>query len=491
MELHPIPLPGPAGGLPTAFALAAYTACQAAIVLYAAHRWTLVRRGRPAPPPPAPADWPHVTVQLPVYNEPLVIGRLIDAACSLDYPRDRLEVQVLDDSTDDTGPLAAAAVARWRARGVNALHLRRGSREGYKAGALAAGLLSARGELLAVFDADFVPAPDFLRRLVPRFADPRVGLVQARWGHLNSDRSPLTAAQATLLDAHFLLEHASRMDRGLFLNFNGTAGVWRRTCIEQAGGWSHDTLTEDLDLSYRAQLAGWKFVFDENVVVPAELPVSMAAFKSQQRRWVTGAIQTARKLLPAVWRSALPLAVKAEATIHLTSNVVYPLLLALGLLMLPVLLARPTLPPAVALALQLATVALGVLPVAVFLARGQRAAGLPACEVPGRVLAALVIGAGLSLANAFAVLEGLTRRGGEFVRTHKTGDEGGAPRMRAPWRPGRGAIAELALALGFAAQMIWAAADGQPRAVPFLALLAAGLAWVGTGTRPEPEPARR
>ena len=342
-----------AASLATLVSLAtfAYVACQGALLVYASHRWTMVLGPRRWPPVAPAADapevaLPHVTVQLPVYNERRVVERLIDAAAALDWPRERLEVQVLDDSSDETSALAAAAVARACAAGVDAVHLRRGSREGYKAGALAAGLAVARGEFIAIFDADFVPPPCTLRRLMPRFADAGVGMVQARWGHLNRGRSLLTAAQATLLDAHFLLEHAVRAGRGLFFNFNGTAGIWRRTCIEDAGGWSHATLTEDLDLSYRAQLAGWRFAYAPDVVVPAELPSDMAAFKSQQRRWARGSIQTARRVLPGLWRRDLPLAVKLEAFFHLTANAAYPLLLALGLLLLPVLLARPLLPPA-------------------------------------------------------------------------------------------------------------------------------------------------
>jgi cellulose synthase/poly-beta-1,6-N-acetylglucosamine synthase-like glycosyltransferase len=235
-----------------------------------------------------------VTVQLPVYNERAVVERIVDAASALDWPRDRLEIQVLDDSTDDTRTLAARAVARARARGVHVVHRVRDTRAGFKAGALAAGLAEAKGDLVAVFDADFVPPPDFLRGATPPFGDPEVGMVQACWTHLNRDRSPLTAAQAVLLDAHFRLEHRTRADAGLFFNFNGTAGVWRRSCIADAGGWSSDTLTEDLDLSYRAQRRGWRFVFLEDLEVPAELPAHFEALQAQQHRWAKGSIQTAR-----------------------------------------------------------------------------------------------------------------------------------------------------------------------------------------------------
>ena len=482
-------LPGLLDGLQAAL-VAGYAGCQAALAVYSSHRWSILLRPRvrrsACPPAPVAGAWPRVTVQLPVYNERRVVERLIAAAARLDYPADRLELQVLDDSTDETAALAAAAVARWRAAGVDVRHLRRGRRTGFKAGALAAGLAVARGELVAVFDADFLPPPDFLRRMVPHFADPRVGMAQARWGHLNRRRSALTSAQAVMLDAHFLLEHAARMARGLFFNFNGTAGVWRRACIEDAGGWSHDTLTEDLDLSYRAQLRGWRFVFDPDVVVPAELPCDMQALMSQQRRWAKGSIQTARKLLPAVFASRLPAAVKAEAFFHLTSNVAYPLLLLVGVLLLPVMLGRSSLPPALVWALQAGIVVLGVVPVAVFLARGQREAGRPWREALAGGVAALVLGVGLSVNNARAVCEGLGRRRGDWERTPKTGD--GAPSARAP-RPyaaahGAGAgRAELLLAAYFLALLAWAAAAGQYRALPFLALLAAGFAWVGGDSR--------
>ena len=276
------------------------------VVLYARHR----RRG--APRPPAPEEWPRVTVQLPLYNELYVARRLIDAVCRLDYPRDRLEIQVLDDSTDETAEIVRAEVARRRAAGFAIHHLRRAERTGFKAGALAAGLERTGGELIAVFDADFVPGPEFLKAAVPYFADPRVGMVQGRWEHLNRDYSLLTRVQALLLDGHFVIEHAARNRAGCFFNFNGTAGVWRRAAIAAAGGWRHDTLTEDLDLSYRAQLAGWRFVYLPDLSVPAELPVDVGGFKSQQYRWAKGSIQTARKLLGRVLAAPLPLRVKAR-----------------------------------------------------------------------------------------------------------------------------------------------------------------------------------
>jgi cellulose synthase/poly-beta-1,6-N-acetylglucosamine synthase-like glycosyltransferase len=496
LENTPIAPPAGSAGALLTFAALAYTACQAALVLYASHRWVVLLRPRTAPPAAselAGALLPTVTVQLPVYDEPGVIGRLIAAAAALDYPRDRLEVQVLDDSDDDTSRLAALAIARLRSDGLDITHVRREHRDGFKAGALSHGLACSHGELIAVFDADFVPPPDFLRRTVGRFTDPRVGMVQARWGHLNRAASALTAAQAVMLDAHFLLEHATRMARGMFFNFNGTAGVWRRACIADAGGWSHDTLTEDMDLSYRAQLRGWRFVFDPELVVPAELPSDMAAFKSQQRRWARGSIQTARKLLPALLRGALPWRVKLEAFVHLTSNAAYPVLLALGLLLLPVLLAANLLPGHVVWTLQALVLLLGAVPVALFLAAGQRAAGRTRVQAARDTAMALVLGAGLSANNALAVLAGLGGDVGRFDRTPKTGETGAARparRVRVAW-PGLAGSGEMALAAYFAAVFAWAAGAHQWRALPFLALMAAGLAWVGAGSRTPSEAARR
>jgi cellulose synthase/poly-beta-1,6-N-acetylglucosamine synthase-like glycosyltransferase len=479
-----------------AIAIGLYAVAQVLLVVYSSHRyvvlWRLWRHRRQAIHAPVAerCEWPRVTVQLPVFNERLVVERLIDAAAGFDYPRDCLEIQVLDDSTDDTRAIAARAVAAHRARGVDIVHLPRAERRGYKAGALAAGLDRARGELIAVLDADFVPRPDFLRRLAPHFADPRVGMVQARWGHLNRDRSLLTRAQAVMLDAHFLVEHEARQRSGLFFNFNGTAGLWRRRCIDEAGGWSHDTLTEDLDLSYRAQLAGWRFVFDAAVEVPAELPRELDAFKSQQRRWAKGSIQTARKLLPRVWASGLPGRLGVEAFFHLTSNAAYPLLLGLALLLLPVLLGASSLPPLLLALVQAGVLAFGVLPVVVFLAAGQFAAGRPR-EAPLTVAAALVLGVGLSLNNARAVVEGLSGPTGDWERTPKTGD-GHARAAGAGYTPARprSGGGELALAAWFVAVATVAVAADHMRAIPFLALLTTGFGLVGLGSLRLGAPAR-
>jgi len=286
-------------------------------------------------------SYPVVTVQLPVFNEVYVVGRLIDAACAMIYPKDKLEIQVLDDSTDETVDVVAQHVDRYRKLGYDIKQVCRNNRQGFKAGALKEGLVSARGEFVAIFDADFVPRQDFLLKTLPYFAtDPKIGMVQTRWEHINSDYSILTRTQAMALDGHFVIEQAVRNKVGFFINFNGTAGVWRKECILDAGNWQADTLTEDLDLSYRAQLRGWKFKYLNNVTSPAELPSEINALKSQQFRWTKGAIETARKMLPTVWRSDLPLKIKVHATFHLTNNLVFPFIVLAGVLNVPLVFIK-------------------------------------------------------------------------------------------------------------------------------------------------------
>lgn len=286
-------------------------------------------------------DFPSVTIQLPIYNEQYVVRRLLDAVCNLAYLKESLEIQVLDDSTDETTTIIVERVEYYQNKGIDIKHIRRGSREGYKAGALKEGLKTARGEFIAIFDADFVPKPDFLLQTLPYLlSDNRIGMVQTRWEHLNSEYSFLTRAQAMALDGHFIIEQDVRNKAGLFINFNGTGGVWRKECILDAGNWEADTLTEDLDLSYRAQLRGWKFIFLKNVTSPAELPSEINALKSQQYRWTKGAVETARKILPRVWRSGLPLQKKVHATFHLTNNVVFPFILLAGILNVPLVFIK-------------------------------------------------------------------------------------------------------------------------------------------------------
>ena len=412
------------------------------------------------------ADAPIVTVQLPLYNEAAVAARLVDAACRFDWPADRFEVQVLDDSDDETLAVVADRVAFWRARGVQVQQVRRPDRSGYKAGALQHGLELARGEFVAIFDADFVPGPDFLKSTMSSFADPEVGMVQARWGHLNRGDSWLTEAQAVFLDAHFTIEHSVRDERGRFFNFNGTAGVWRRRAIEAAGGWNAATLTEDLDLSFRAQLAGARFSYLDDVEVPAELPDDVNAFKSQQHRWAKGSIQTARLLLGNVWRAELPFTTRLDATLKLLSNVAF-LLLAFVVVTMPVVgLMRALGVTALERAGDLTTLAFATAPVALHFLVAQRARGRSWLRSILAVPLALGLGAALSVNNARAVLEGMFGKGGDpFVRTPKRG-AGTVSSYRSPIHP----LAFLELALAFlhltAATLLVATGNGWT--TPFL-----------------------
>src|SRR3954471_17077432 len=321
-----------------------WTICYMSVLIglsaYGIHRYVIIylflkHRRRATTPAGHFDELPAVTMQLPVFNEVYVVERLLRSVSEIDYPKDRLHIQVLDDSTDDTRDLTASCVTELRSRGFCVELIHRSERTGFKAGALETGLGSAQGDFVCILDADFVPQPDLLKRTIHFFTDPKVGMIQTRWCHLNRGYSLLTRVQAMFLDGHLLLEQTARSRSGRFFNFNGTGGLWRRTTIEDAGGWQHDTLTEDLDLSYRAQLKGWRFVFLPDFVTPAELPVDMNGFKSQQHRWTKGSIQTCMKLLPKVWRAELPLLVKLEATAHLTSNYAYLLLFFLCILLQP------------------------------------------------------------------------------------------------------------------------------------------------------------
>ena len=322
-----------------------YFLVMAILAMYGLHRYALVyhyfknRKNVPGPPLPV-AEWPKVTVQLPIYNERYVIERLIETVAQFDYPRELLDIQVLDDSTDQTQQVARDCVERHQALGIPITYIHRDNREGFKAGALQEGLKSATGEFVAIFDADFIPPADFLRRTVPYFTNSRIAMVQTRWSYVNRNYSQLTEVEAILLDGHFAIEHSARFRSGLFFNFNGTAGIWRRCAIEDAGGWQHDTLTEDTDLSYRAQIRGWKFLYLPEIDCPSELPVEMNAFKSQQARWAKGLMQTAKKILPQMMRSDAPPKAKAEAFFHLTANISYPLMVFLSIILLPAMIVR-------------------------------------------------------------------------------------------------------------------------------------------------------
>jgi len=281
-----------------------------------------------------------VTIQLPVFNEMYVVERLINAVCKLNYPKEKLEIQLLDDSTDETSNIIAKLCKQKKQEGFLISHIQRKNRTGFKAGALKNGLAETKGEFIAIFDADFIPHVDFLINTLPHFYSKKIGMVQTRWAHLNEKQSLLTRVQAFALDGHFAIEQKVRNDAGFFINFNGTGGVWRKECIEDAGNWENDTLTEDLDLSYRAQLKGWQFVYLKDITTPAELPAEISALKSQQFRWTKGAIETAKKLLPAIWLSKLSLRIKLQSTFHLTNNFVFPFVIVVALLNLPLLFIK-------------------------------------------------------------------------------------------------------------------------------------------------------
>jgi cellulose synthase/poly-beta-1,6-N-acetylglucosamine synthase-like glycosyltransferase len=425
---------------------------------------------------------PRVTVQLPIFNEMYVVRRLIGAVCSLDYPRHLLEIQVLDDSTDETREIASACVDRWREQGVDVVYVRRGSRHGFKAGALAHGLSLARGEFIAVFDADFVPERDFLRRTVHFFTDPGVGMVQVRWEHLNREYSALTQCQGILLDGHFVIEHTARNRSGAFFNFNGTAGIWRREAIVAAGGWQHDTLTEDLDLSYRAQLAGWRFVFLPHVTAPAEIPVEMNAFKSQQHRWAKGSIQTTLKLLPRILRAPLPRHVKREAFFHLTANFAYLLMIPLALLLPVSVMVRVGHGWMEVMLLDIPFFAAATASVCSFYFASQREIGMTPWQRVKYMPALMALGIGLSVNNSRAVIEALIKHSSGFTRTPKHGVQ--RPGESVARKRYRAAVTlqplvELALAAYMGYGVLFVLERGVYYSLPFLFLFQAGFGYVG------------
>lgn len=484
--------------------LAAHYGLLGLLALYGAHRLLATAiaclRYRPAAAPPgAEGLAPHVTVQLPLYNERFVAERLIRAAAALDYPRELLDIQVLDDSSDQTVAIVARLTEELAKAGLRIRHIRRPDRVGFKAGALAHGAEQAEGELIAIFDADFVPPPDYLRRIVPHFADPAVGMAQARWGHLNRGASLLTRVQAILLDAHFAIEQPARYASGAFFNFNGTAGVWRAQAIADAGGWQGDTLTEDLDLSYRAQLAGWRFVYLRELECPGELPGDMNAFKSQQHRWSKGAIEVMRKLLGRVWRAPQPLARKLEATAHLTSNLAYLLLFVSSVLLLP---------PSILLRLHydlnglwwldVPLLALSTFSHLFFFLMGQKLLQRSFLRASLFAPALLATSVGLALNNGRAVLEGLLGHVSEFVRTPKQGDAAGA-RGCGGYRAAMSRWserAELALGLFYAYLAAWSASLSLWSVTPFMVLFSLGFFYSGLSSlrlrwraAPNPSPA--
>jgi cellulose synthase/poly-beta-1,6-N-acetylglucosamine synthase-like glycosyltransferase len=463
--------------LPETLILVLYFFVLSILAIYGWHRYYLVylymkNRGKapnPAVPPLALAELPRVTVQLPIYNEMYVADRLIDAVCEMDYPRELLEI-------------AELAVRRHAARGFDITYLHRVDRRGYKAGALEAGLRVAKADFIAIFDADFVPSRDFLRKTLPHFTDAKVGMVQARWGHINQEYSLLTKIQAIMLDAHFVLEHGGRNRAGCFFNFNGTAGVWRREAIGDAGGWQHDTLTEDLDLSYRAQLRGWRFVFLPHVVAPAEVPVEMNSFKSQQHRWAKGSIQTCMKLLPRILRSSEPLKVKVEAFFHLTANFNYLLMCALSILMFPAMYVRYNMGWTEMLLIDIPLFVLATMSFFRFYMVSQREL-YPDWLSRLKYLPFLMsIGIGLSVNNTRAVLEALFKKESEFARTPKycierDSDEWAGKKYHQT--VGVQSIIELALGLYFTGTVFYALINQIYGTVPFLMLFQIGFLYTG------------
>jgi cellulose synthase/poly-beta-1,6-N-acetylglucosamine synthase-like glycosyltransferase len=467
--------------------VALYLLILGVLALYGFHRgqllWLYFRHRHRAPQPPARfEELPLVTVQLPMYNELYVAERLLEAVAGLDYPKDKLEIQALDDSTDETQDIVKAKVEELVERGFQAVYIHRTDRRGYKAGALDNGLRLAKGDYLLVFDADFVPTPSIVRDLIHYFTDPTVGMVQARWGHLNRDYSMLTRVQSMMLDGHFVVEHIARNRSGRFFNFNGTAGIWRKAAIIDAGGWQHDTLTEDMDLSFRAQLRGWRFVYVPDALAPAEIPCEMNSFKSQQFRWAKGSAQTAKKLLPAVLRAKLPLPVKIEAVFHLTNNFAYLFLIVLALLQLPNMLLRQQMQRPELLLLDVPLFALTSGSIVLFYLTTHRALYGNLWEALRQLPLMMALGIGLSLNNARAVLEGLFGQEGEFVRTPKHGviahDQSW---KQAKYRADKSFFAWLELGLGlyFVVTIALGVMVGAWASIPFLVLFMVGFFYVG------------
>jgi cellulose synthase/poly-beta-1,6-N-acetylglucosamine synthase-like glycosyltransferase len=459
------------------------------LAIYGIHRYTLCflyfRYRKNAKPNPSKYfdELPRVTVQLPIFNEQFVIDRLIEAVCSMDYPWEKLEIQVLDDSTDETQQVAADIVARYAALGHPIEYIHRTNRYGFKAGALDAGLKVAKGEYVAIFDADFVPPTDWLMKVVHHFAEPEIGMVQTRWTHLNRNYSLLTQIEAILLDGHFVLEHGARYRTGDFFNFNGTAGMWRIQAITDGGGWQHDTLTEDTDLSYRSQLAGWKFKYLPDIECPAELPIEMTAFKTQQARWAKGLIQTSIKMLPKIFRSDVPRRIKIEAVYHLTANLSYPLMVVMSALLVPAMICRFYQGWFQMLLIDVPLFAASSFSIAVFYVMSQRELFPKTWMKTFLYLPFLMaLGIGLTVTNTKAVMEALFGIKSAFVRTPKyrvakKGEKSQAAKYRkrlvlAPW-------IELLLGAWFFLAILYTFSNHNYFTAPFLILFVIGYWYTG------------
>lgn len=471
-----------------------YFVVLAILSVYGVHRYEMIReywkykKRMPKEPPQRFEHLPPVTIQLPLYNERYVVERLIETISQIDYPRELLQVQVLDDSTDDTHVFTERLVNQYRAAGFPIEYHHRTNRHGFKAGALQEGLNTATGELVAIFDADFVPPRDFLMQTVHWFADPKVGVVQTRWTYLNRHYNLLTEVQAMLLDGHFVLEHVARCGGGLFFNFNGTAGVLRKSMIDDAGGWQHDTLTEDSDLSYRAQLKGWRFVYLPWVESPSELPVETYGFQVQQSRWAKGLTQVAIKLLPRILKAKLPWRVKVEAFMHLTPNISYPMMLIVSALMLPVMIVRFYMGLFQMVLIDLPLIVASFWSISFFYVVAHEELFPKGWKRAVAFLPALIAaGIGLTLINARAVLEAIFGVQTAFARTAKYALGSGQARVkleevsyrrRSGWLP----YAEIAVG-GWFVGMIWFAIETYNFfAIPFLVLFVVGYWWAGFST---------
>jgi cellulose synthase/poly-beta-1,6-N-acetylglucosamine synthase-like glycosyltransferase len=466
-----------------------YFAVMIVLSIYGIHRYTLCyiyyKKRKNYDPNPAGhfEELPRVTVQLPIFNEQFVIDRLIEAVCAMEYPRERLEIQVLDDSTDETTEVASSIVDRYAALGYPIVYIHRTNRYGFKAGALDAGLEMAKGEFVAIFDADFVPPPDWLMNVIHHFSDPEIGMVQTRWTHLNREYSMLTRIEAILLDGHFVLEHGARSRSGDFFNFNGTAGMWRRKAISDGGGWQHDTLTEDTDLSYRSQMAGWKFKYLPEIECPSELPIEMTAFKTQQARWAKGLIQTSIKLLPVIFRSNMPRRIKVEAVYHLTANMSYPLMVVMSALLMPAMICRFYQGWFQMLLIDVPLFAASSFSIAVFYVASQRVLFPKTWMRTFLYLPFLMaLGIGLTVTNTKAVMEALFGIKSAFVRTPKyrvakKGEKSQASKYRkrlvlAPW-------IELLFGTYFFVAILYTFSNHNYFTAPFLILFVVGYWYTG------------
>ena len=409
--------------------LAVYFCILITVFIYASHRYYMVylyykhQKDKPVLKGKL-KKLPRITIQLPIFNEMYVTRRLITAACNVDYPMNLLDIQVLDDSTDETKEVVKKCVEEYQEKGFDIEWIHRENREGYKGGALQNGLKTVKGEFIAVFDADFVPQKNILQKTIHYFADKSVGMVQTRWSYLNRKYSFLTKIQAIMLDGHFVIEHAARNWSGRFFNFNGTAGIWRKEAIESSGGWQHDTLTEDLDLSYRSQMKGWKFIFLKDELSPSEIPVDINGFKCQQNRWAKGSIQTAKKLLPQIIKSDLPFKVKVEAFFHLTNNISYLLMLVLSVLIYPSMVARINIGWFQMIVADVPFLLFATIGISFFYICSQKESYKDWKSRLVYLPMLMSLGIGLSVNNSKAVLEAIFNRETEFTRTPKYKIEG-------------------------------------------------------------------